>query len=72
MNAVLLRHGIRYPKESTGTREHQAWLHWQRFDSPVLQFTYQAEMEQVELLAAPLHRIDQRVEAVARGQRVQG
>jgi transposase len=41
VNAILLRHGIRYPKESKWTLEHQAWLRRQRFDSPALQFTYE-------------------------------
>jgi transposase len=66
VNAVLLRHGIRYPEKTKWTKEHGAWLHRQRFDSPVLQFTYQADVEQAELLAAHLKRIDQRVAAVAK------
>jgi transposase len=66
VNAILLRHGIRYPKETKWTLDHQAWLHRQRFDSKVLQFTYEADVEQAELLAANLKRIDQRVAAVAR------
>lgn len=65
VNAILLRHGIRYPEKTKWTKEHGAWLHRQRFDSPVLQFTYDADVEQVELLAAHLKRIDQRVAAVA-------
>ena len=66
VNAVLLRHGIRYPEKTKWTKEHGAWLHRQHFDSPVLQFTYEADVEQAELLAAHLKRIDQRVAAVAR------
>ena len=66
VNAILLRHGIRYPKETRWTKEHGLWLHRQRFDSPVLQFTYEADVEQAELLAAHLKRIDQRVAAVAK------
>lgn len=66
VNAILLRHGIRYPKETKWTKEHGAWLHRQHFDSPVLQFTYDADVEQAELLAAQLKRIDQRVVAAAR------
>ena len=42
------------------------WLHRQHFDSPVLQFTYEADVEQAELLAAHLKRIDQRVAAAAK------
>lgn len=66
LNAILLRHGIRYPKETKWTKEHGLWLHRQHFGSPVLQFTYEADVEQAELLAAQLKRIDQRVAAVAR------
>lgn len=66
VNAILLRHGIRYPKKTKWTLEHQQWLHRQRFDSPLLQFTYEADVEQAELLAAHLKRIDQRVATVAK------
>jgi transposase len=66
VNAILLRHGIRYPEKTKWTKEHVLWLHRQHFDSPVLQFTYEADVEQTELLAAHLKRIDQRVAAVAK------
>lgn len=66
LNAILLRHGLRYPKDTKWTQEHAAWLHRQRFDSPVLQFTYESDIEQVELLAAHLKRIDQHVSEVAK------
>ncbi|WP_240974706.1 IS110 family transposase [Crystallibacter degradans] len=66
VNAVLLRHGIRYPKETKWTQEHRVWLHRQHFESPVLQFTYEADVEQAELLAEHLKRIDHRVAEVAR------
>ncbi|MBE4720460.1 transposase [Pseudarthrobacter sp. AB1] len=39
LNAILLRHGIRYPKETRWTKEHSLWLHRQRFEEPALQFT---------------------------------
>lgn len=29
VNAILLRHGIRYPKETRWTKEHRLWLHRQ-------------------------------------------
>jgi hypothetical protein len=32
VNAILLRHGIRYPKDTRWTKEHRLWLHRQRFD----------------------------------------
>jgi transposase len=66
VNAILLRHGIRYPEKTKWTQAHQAWLHRQRFDSPVLQFTYDTYVEQAELLAANLKRIDQRVAQAAK------
>ena len=65
VNAFLLRHGIRYPKETRWTREHSLWLHRQRFDEPALQFTYEADVEQAELLAGQLKRIDKQVAATA-------
>ena len=66
VNAILLRHGIRYPEKTKWTRAHQTWLHRQRFDSPVLQFTYDSYVEQSELQAANLKRVDQRVAQVAK------
>lgn len=66
VNAVLLRHGIRYSKETKWTQEHILWLHRHRFDSEVLQFTFNAQVEQEELLAAHLKRIDQRIATTAR------
>jgi transposase len=65
VNAVLLRHGLRYPKDSRWTQEHRLWLHRQHFDEPALQFTYEADVEQAELLAGHLKRIDQQVAATA-------
>ena len=66
LNAILLRHGIRYPKETKWTQEHIRWLQRQRFDSEVLLFTFNAQVEQEELLAAHLKRIDQRIATTAR------
>ncbi len=66
VNAILLRHGLRYPEKTKWTQAHQTWLHHQHFDSPVLQFTYDTDVEQAELLAAHLKRIDQRVAQVAK------
>lgn len=66
VNAILLRHGVRYPKDTKWTQEHSTWLHRQHFDAPALEFTYQADVEQVELLAGQLGRIDRQVAATAR------
>ncbi|UNK45758.1 IS110 family transposase [Arthrobacter sulfonylureivorans] len=65
VNAFLLRHGIRYPKDTKWTLEHHAWLHRQRFTDPVDQFTYDADLEQAELLAVHLKRIDKQLMATA-------
>lgn len=65
VNAILLRHGIRYPKESRWTKEHSLWLHRQHFDEPALQFTYEADVEQAELIAGQLKRIDKQVAVTA-------
>lgn len=37
VNAILLRHGIRYPKDTKWTGEHSRWLHRQHFDVPALE-----------------------------------
>lgn len=65
MNAILLRHGIRYPKDTGWTKEHGLWLHRQHFEEPALQFTYEADVEHGELLAGHLKRIDNQVTATA-------
>jgi transposase len=65
VNAILLRHGIRYPKDTRWTKEHGQWLHRQHFDQQALQFTYEADVEQAELLAGHLARIDKHVAATA-------
>lgn len=65
VNAILLRHGIRYPKDARWTKEHYLWLHRQHFDQPPLQFTYEAHIEQAELLAGHLSRIDKHISATA-------
>jgi transposase len=67
VNAILLRHGLRYPNDTKWTREHHRWLHRQRFQDPVLQFTYENDVEQAELLAARLKRIDKQVTIAAAG-----
>jgi hypothetical protein len=57
VNAIRLRHGIRYPEVTRWTKEHSRWLHRQHFKEPALQFTYEADVEQAELVAGHLaHR----------------
>lgn len=48
---------LRYPNDTRWTKEHSLWLHHQRFDHPALQFTYEADIEQAELLDGHLARI---------------
>ena len=66
VNAPLHRHGIRYPEPTKCTQAHQGWLRRQHFDSLALQFTYDADVELAELLAAHLKRVDKEVAAVAK------
>lgn len=66
LNSLLLRHGIRYVDGTKWTLAHQGWLHRQHFDAPLLQFTYEAYLEESELLAAHLKRIDKQVAAAAK------
>jgi transposase len=56
---------IRYPKDTRWTQEHRAGLLHQHFSDPALQFTYEADLEHAELLAAHLARIDKQVTAMA-------
>ncbi len=65
VNAILLRHGIRYGKGTKWTKEHGLWLHRQHLNQPVLQFTYEADIEAAELLAGHLKRIDKQIAATA-------
>ncbi|WP_422934126.1 IS110 family transposase [Sinomonas sp. P47F7] len=65
LNAILLRHGLRYPKGTKWTGVHRAWLHRQVLGDPVLQFAYAAEVEQAEMLEARLKRIDMELERIA-------
>lgn len=66
LNAILLRYGLCYLDSTKWTHAHQGWLHRQRFDAPALQFTYEAYLEESELLAAHLKCIDKQVLAVAK------
>ena len=52
-------------QDTKWTKEHGLWLHRQHFDQPALQFTYEADVEQAELLAGRLQRIDRQVTATA-------
>lgn len=64
LNALLLRHGVAYP-ETKWTGKHTAWLHRQHFGQAGTEFSYQADVELVELLAAHLKHLDQRIKETA-------
>lgn len=61
LNALLLRHGRVYSEPSKWTRQHKEWLHRQHFDQAGTEFSYQADVELVELLEAHLKRLDQQI-----------
>lgn len=64
LNALLLRHGVSYP-DTKWTLKHMHWLHQQHFGQAGTEFSYQADVELVELLAAHLKRLDQRITEIA-------
>ncbi|MGP5046838.1 IS110 family transposase [Glutamicibacter ardleyensis] len=64
LNALLLRQGVAYP-DTKWTLKHMAWLHQQHFGQAGTEFSYQADVELVELLAAHLNRLDQRIKEIA-------
>lgn len=61
LNALLLRHGLRYPEGTKWTGKHIAWLHRQHFDQPGTEFSYQSDVEMIETLGGHLARIDQHI-----------
>jgi len=65
VNAILLRHGILYPGKSRWTREHVTWLHEQHFQDPALEYAFQSNLEQQELMNMRLKRIEKEVVRVA-------
>lgn len=64
LNALLLRHGVSYP-DTKWSVKHMHWLHQQHFGQAGTEFSYQADVELVELLAAHLKRLDQRITEIA-------
>lgn len=65
LNALLLRHGMRYPEATRWTAKHLHWLHQQRFAQPATQLAFDAELESLELLAAHLARLEKSVAELA-------
>ncbi|MGP4992733.1 IS110 family transposase [Glutamicibacter ardleyensis] len=64
LGVLLLRHGVLSP-DPKRTVKHTAWLRRQHFGQAGTEFFYQAEVELVELLAAHLNRLDQRITEIA-------
>lgn len=65
INAMLLRQGLIYPKDSHWTREHTAWLGRQRFEQPAAQAVFESLLE-TELLAVQRRkRLDKLVASAA-------
>lgn len=64
LNALLLRHGVSYP-DTKWTVKHFDWLHRQHFGQAGTEFSYQADVELVELLATHLKRLDRRITEIA-------
>ncbi|MGP5123000.1 transposase [Glutamicibacter ardleyensis] len=61
LNAPLLRRGVSYP-DTKRTVKYTAWLHRQHFGQAGTEFSYHADVELVELLAAHLKHFDQHIE----------
>lgn len=65
LNALLLRHGLRYLEPTRWNRPHLQWLHRQHFEQAGTEYSYQSDLELVELLDAHLKRLDARIAEVA-------
>lgn len=58
INAMILRHGLRYPKEARWTQAHHDWLARQRLEPSASQQALTAELETETLLMAHVKRLD--------------
>ena len=58
INAMILRHGLRYPKETRWTKAHHDWLARQRLETAASQQVLAAELETEVLLMAHVKRLD--------------
>lgn len=65
LSKLLLRHGLLYSQGKAWTQMHTRWLNAQRFDSPVLQTTFDASLEAVLMIGARRDRLDAVIEAMA-------
>jgi transposase len=58
INAMILRHGHRYPKDTKWTTGHYSWLGQQQLESTASQQALAAEIETEALLRAHVKRLD--------------
>lgn len=58
INAMILRHGLRYPKETRWTKAHHDWLARQRLETFASQQALVAEIETETVLMAHVKRLD--------------
>lgn len=58
INAMILRHGLRYPKDTRWTKAHHDWLARQRLETPASQQALAAETETETVLMAHVKRLD--------------
>ncbi|WP_166826303.1 IS110 family RNA-guided transposase [Brevibacterium limosum] len=58
INAMILRHGLRYPKDTKWTQVHHDWLARQRLEPAASQQALSAELETETLLMAHVRRLD--------------
>lgn len=58
INAMILRHGLRYPKDTKWTQVHHDWLVRQRLEPSASQQALTAELETETLLMTHVKRLD--------------
>lgn len=65
INAIMLRHGLRYPKDTKWTGAHHDWLAGQHLEDPHAQFALRAQIETEALLAGHVARLDEEIARLA-------
>jgi len=69
LSKLLLRHGIVYSGGQAWVGAHDAWLKRQRFDSPLVQTTFDEAYDTVITITARRDRLDDRIVAMAADSR---
>ncbi|MEY9260352.1 transposase [Brevibacterium epidermidis] len=67
INAMILRHGLRYPKDVRWTQVHHDWLARQQLEPAASQQALAAELETETLLMAHVKRLDAAIAELVRG-----